>query len=76
MLLSCLFFTLDQLTFEGIKEKDCCITKVFFFKQDYVSIIDNIVAFGPTVKILAPEFAVKDVVSKLKIQKNLFDAYQ
>lgn len=59
-----------------IKEKDCCITKIFFFKQDYESIIDNIVAFGPTVKILAPEFAVKDVVSKLKVQKNLFDAYQ
>ncbi|HJI60990.1 MAG TPA: WYL domain-containing protein [Ruminococcus bromii] len=59
-----------------IKEKDCCITKIFFFKQDYESIIDNIVAFGPTVKILSPESAVKDVVFKLKAQRNLFSSYQ
>ena len=59
-----------------IEEKNCCITKLFFFKQEYESVIDNIVAFGPTVKILSPESAVKDVISKLKTQKKLFEAYQ
>lgn len=58
------------------KKRNCCITKLYYYKQDYKTIINNIISFGPAVKVLSPSFAVDEIVSKLKNQKKMFEAHQ
>ena len=54
-----------------LSDAGICETTVYFRFEEYENILQTIIAFGPVVKIIQPQSAVKELVMRLKRQKEL-----